>query len=215
MRSLTAEISCATRLSEGSVIRLLNDAETLVSTLPATLDALSTGAISYRHAQVMAVAACVLPRDARSSFEQMLLPVAASTTAARFERVARHERERLHPESIEARTAAALTERSVTLTADADGMAWLTCHLPAVMAVAIDTRLTRIARAAHTATESLTHTQLRADALTTLLLRRHEGQLAIDPAPRADSPRGADEAAAGGIRITLDDGLLASVPQSS
>jgi hypothetical protein len=171
MRSLTAEIACATRVPEGAVVRLLNEAEIIVGTLPATLEALSRGAISYRHAQVMASAACTLPVGARGAFEQALLPTAATTTAARFERLARRERERLHPESIEVRAIAATALRHVVLTADADGMAWLTCHLPAVAAVAIDDRLTRVARAAHTAGESRTHTQLRADALTTLLLR--------------------------------------------
>jgi hypothetical protein len=183
MRSLTAEIACATRLPEGIVIRHLNDAEVLVNTLPATLEALLAGRISYRHAQVMVADAGTLPREARGSFEQALLPVAVSTTAARFERTARRERERLHPESIETRTATAVSGRSVELTPDADGMAWLSCHLPAVAAVAIDTRLTRIARAAHTATESRTVAQLRADALTTLLLGRTSPGSAPPPVP--------------------------------
>jgi hypothetical protein len=232
MRSLTAEISCATRLPEGTVIRLLNDAETLVNTLPATLDALSHGSISYRHAQVMVADAGTLPREARGAFEDALLPVAASTTAARFERTARHERERLHPESVEIRTATAIEERSVELAPDADGMAWLTCHLPAVAAVAIDTRLTRIARAAHTATESRTLTQLRADALTALLLggrsaRPGEAAFAQVPAPqdrkeassRADDARAAHtladhapvEPAPAGPRST-DDPAVGSAP---
>ncbi|MFB2598582.1 DUF222 domain-containing protein [Herbiconiux sp. P17] len=185
MRSLTADISCATRLPEGTVIRLLNDAEILVNTLPATLEALSAGTINYRHAQVMAADAGTLPREARGAFEEALLPVAASTTAARFERTTRSERERLHPESIETRARAATADRDVVLTPDADGMAWLTCHLPAVAAVAIDTRLTRIARAAHTAAESRTHTQLRADALTTLLLGRRAAPPAVAASPGA------------------------------
>ncbi|MFB2600377.1 DUF222 domain-containing protein [Herbiconiux sp. P17] len=184
MRSLTAEIACATRVPEGTVIRLLNDAEILVHTLPATLEALSAGTISYRHAQVMVAGAVTLPHEARGAFEEALLPVAVGTTAARFERAARRERERLHPETIETRTATAIADRSVALTPDADGMAWLTCHLPAVAAVAIDTRLTRIARAAHTGTESRTHTQLRADALTTLLL----GTAAPRSAPAMAAP---------------------------
>jgi hypothetical protein len=206
MRSLTAEISCATRLPEGTVIRLLNDTEVLVNTLPATLDALAAGTISYRHAQMMASAACPIPRDARGPFEQALLPTAASMTAARFERVARRELERLHPESIETRTAAAVAERSVVLTPDADGMAWLTCHLPAVAAVAIDTRLTRIARAAHTAEESRTHTQLRADALTTLLLGSDTGSHSGDPEPADDQNSAVDDTCA------IEDAFLAVVP---
>jgi hypothetical protein len=205
MRSLTAEIACATRLPEGTVIRHLNDAEVLVNTLPVTLGALSEGRISYRHAQVMVADAGTLPREARGGFEEALLPVAVSTTAARFERTARRERERLHPESIQTRTVAAVSGRSVELTPDADGMAWLTCHLPAVAAVAIDTRLTRIARAAHTATESRTVAQLRADALATLLLGRTSPRSASHllsvaastppPAPSASGPAAVKHAA--------------------
>jgi hypothetical protein len=194
MRSLTAEIACATRVPEGAVVRLLNEAETIVGTLPATLEALSRGAISYRHAQVMASAACTLPVGARGVFEVALLPTAATTTAARFERLARRERERLHPESIEVRAIAATADRHVVLTPDADGMAWLTCHLPAVAAVAIDDRLTRIARAAHTAAESRTRTQVRADALTTLLLRTDRAPSGSTNATGSGSGSGSEDA---------------------
>ncbi|SDZ00885.1 protein of unknown function [Herbiconiux ginsengi] len=240
MRSLVAEISCATRLPERAVIRLLNDAEILVHALPATLEALSSGAISYRHAQKMVDAVVPLPSEARSEFELALLPEAESTTAARFERTARRERERLHPESIDVRARAATAERDVVLTPDADGMAWLTCHLPAVAAVAIDSLLSRIARAAHNATESRTHTQLRADVLTTLLLgggatrpvvaasapRPDAGDDTItagdhtegDDAPVHDSvdvdePAGEEESpAVDNGRITVDDEFLGIVP---
>jgi hypothetical protein len=170
MRSLTAEIACATRTSESTVLRLLNDAETLVRSLPATLHALAEGTIGYRHAQAMASHARVLPDEVRSRFESTLLPEARATTPARFERAARREREAVHPESIDARAMTAAAERSVRFEADADGMAWLTCHLPAVAAVAIDDRLDRIARSARCDTETRTHGQLRADALSALLL---------------------------------------------
>ncbi|MCS5719653.1 HNH endonuclease [Herbiconiux sp. CPCC 205763] len=71
--------------------------------------------------------------------------------------------------------------------------------------MAIDTRLTRIARAAHTSAEPRTHTQLRADALTTLLLgdgvrSRHaeassRGDQARNGRSLDDSPLGSASAA--------------------
>ncbi|MCS5729096.1 HNH endonuclease [Herbiconiux moechotypicola] len=170
MRSLVAEIGCATRVSEGTVARLVNEAEILVGSLPGTLEALSSGAISYRHAQVVARHAVSVPVGARAGFEAVVLHEAEVLTPSRFERVVRRERERVHPESIEERTVAAQAERSVRFEPDVDGMAWLVCHLPAVVAVAVDDRLDRLARAARSAGEGRTHGQLRADALGELLL---------------------------------------------
>ncbi|MCS5733931.1 HNH endonuclease signature motif containing protein [Herbiconiux daphne] len=170
MRSLAAEIGCALHLPGSTATRLLNDAETLTRSLPTTLAALTAGSISYRHAEVLLANARSLPHDARAPFEQALLATAQTETAARLDRVARRERERLHPESIEVRTSTALTERHVTVTPDADGMAWVSGYLPAVAAVAIDERLTRIARAARSRESELSVAQLRADALASLLL---------------------------------------------
>ncbi|GAA2243466.1 HNH endonuclease signature motif containing protein [Herbiconiux moechotypicola] len=186
MRSLVAEIGCATKTSEGTVLRLVNDAETLVSHLPATLAALSSGTIDYRHAQSMVEHAVSLPQDARATFESRVLPVAESTTPAKFDKHARREREALHPESIEIRAAQAAEGRSVCLESAVDGMAWLVCHLPAVEAVAIDDRLDRIARSRRSAGESRTHAQLRADALAALLLRRSPSAVNRAPQPAGD-----------------------------
>ncbi len=52
-RRLAGEIGCATRRSEGTVTRLVNEAEHLVESLPATLDALGRGSISYLHARYL------------------------------------------------------------------------------------------------------------------------------------------------------------------
>ncbi|MCS5729995.1 HNH endonuclease [Herbiconiux moechotypicola] len=175
MRSLVAEIGCATRVSEGTVARLVNEAEVLVGSLPGTLEALSSGQVSYRHAQVVVRHAVSVPVEARAAFERVVLPEAGVVTASRFERVVRRVRERVHPESIEERTVAARAERCVRFEADVDGMAWLVCHLPAVVAVAVDDRLDRLARAARSGDEVRTHAQLRADALGDLLLRTADG----------------------------------------
>jgi hypothetical protein len=170
MRSLTAEIGCATHTAEGTVTRLLNDAETLVHSLPATMAALRAGAIQYRHAQIMVTHAQSLPPEARGPFEDEVLPVAVDTTPPKFDRTARRARELAHPESIEIRTLHATADRHVRIEPDIDGMAWLTCHLPAVQALAIDDRLDTAARALRSDTETRTHTQLRADLLADALL---------------------------------------------
>ncbi|MDO9398522.1 MAG: DUF222 domain-containing protein, partial [Herbiconiux sp.] len=127
MRSLVAEIGCALRVPEGTIVRQLNDAEVLVRRLPGTLALLGSGAIGYRHAQVMVRAVTGLPPEACPALEAAVLDHALVLTASRFDRVARQERERRHPESLDVRARAATAERSVTIEAAPDGMAWLTC----------------------------------------------------------------------------------------
>jgi hypothetical protein len=60
-RSFTWELACALRIPESTASALISESETLTNQLPATLDALAEGAISYRHAQLMVDQAVTLP----------------------------------------------------------------------------------------------------------------------------------------------------------
>ncbi|WP_353807266.1 DUF222 domain-containing protein [Agromyces sp. SYSU T00194] len=60
-RSLTAEIACATRTTEGAVARWLGEAEALADGLDATMTAALDGRISYLHARTIADEAASLP----------------------------------------------------------------------------------------------------------------------------------------------------------
>jgi hypothetical protein len=169
-RVLVAEISCALAIPESTTQSLVSDSEILVNDLPATMVALSAGDISWRHAQIMADHAGSLPAEARAAFELRVLPYATTHTAARFNRYARTQWERMHPESIEERHETAVEKRSVYLQPSADGMAWLTAHLPAPEAHAIFDRLTDAAKLAVSEGDPRTVEQLRADAFAAALL---------------------------------------------
>jgi hypothetical protein len=172
-RKLVTELACATRRSERATTRLIDDAEHLVTTLPATLKALEAGAISYPHARALIGHAITLPESARTEFEQQALPLAAELPPYRFDDRVRRLRERAHPESITTRTASAREKRYVAFTAECDGMATFLHHLPVVDALAIDDLVDRLARASHS--PDTTHAQRRCDALTDLVLGRGEG----------------------------------------
>ncbi|SDY85747.1 HNH endonuclease signature motif containing protein [Herbiconiux ginsengi] len=169
-RLVAVEIATATRRSERTVARMINDAEHLVHDYPATLTALEHGRVSGLHARHLIAHACTLPAHARPGFEARLLAEAAVLPAHRFAERARRLRETAHPDSITIRHRQAREERSVWLSPECDGMATLTHHLPAVEAIAIDDLLDKIARAERSDTDPRTHLQRRADALTRLIL---------------------------------------------
>ncbi len=176
-RSLVAEAATTLLIPEATAARRINEAETLCECLPATLEALWVGEISYRHAQAMVTQARTLPESARAEFETVALPAAATQTSAQFAAHARRLRERMHPDSIDQRHREAREGRSVWVEKECDGMATLICHLPAVAAFAIDDTLDQLARSLRGADEVRTHAQLRTDGLVDLLLDR-EGDTA-------------------------------------
>jgi hypothetical protein len=171
-RSLIAEAATTLHLPEMTVAQRIDEAETLCDNLPATLDALATGDISYRHAQILVRQARTLPEAARAEFEQIVLTKAVAQTPSQLQVHARTIRELMHPDSIDTRHRQARDERGVWVEKEHDGMATLVCHLPAVSAFAIDDTLDQLGRALRSSDETRTHAQLRADALVDLLLDR-------------------------------------------
>ncbi|MFB2586349.1 HNH endonuclease [Herbiconiux liukaitaii] len=180
-RLVKSEVATAARRSEGTIVRLIADAETLVNDLPATLAELGTGKISYAHARSMVTHATSLPVESRGSFEQAILPWAKECNAARFDDAARRLRETHHPDSITQRAKAAHADRAVWLDPERDGMATLHHHLPAVDALAIHDVLDQAARAARSDTEPRTQAQLRSDILANTILNRTDGALGFTP----------------------------------
>ncbi len=177
-RSLVAEIATTLLIPEATAAQRIDDAEMLCDFLPATLDALTRGDISYRHAQAVVRQATSLPESARAEFEAVVLAKATTQTSTQLGAHARAVRERMHPESIDTRHREAREERSVWVEKERDGMATLVCHLPAASAFAIDDTLDQLGRALRSPEETRTHAQLRADGLIDLLLHR-DGDTAI------------------------------------
>jgi len=170
MRVFVSEVATRLHLPEPSANRLVDDSRVLVHQLSATLEALSLAKISYRHALVIIEQARTLPTSARQAFEQSVLADAGQLPVTQFRRRAIRARERMHPESIEIRTRAAVDDRRFAIEADVDGMAWLHHHLPAAQAHAAFTRVTDIAKSLQGEGETRTLAQLRSDVAADLLL---------------------------------------------
>lgn len=168
--AVVAELACALSLPEQTTSALVDDAQILVETCPATLAALREGVISYRHAQVVLEHTDGLEQAQREDLERCLLAQAPSLTASTFARRARKERERSHPVPLVERHAAALPKRCVQLDPARDGMAWLHQYLPAVEAVAIFNRVSDIAAAVQHPSDPRSLPELRADAFSALML---------------------------------------------
>ena len=130
-RVVVSELACALRIPERTAETLVEQSRVLLHELPATMEALQAGEISYRHAEKMIDHAGSVPEAARQAFEASLLPQARRLTVSKFDWKARVARERAHPESITARHEASALDRSVEVRPGRDGMAWLSANLPA------------------------------------------------------------------------------------
>jgi hypothetical protein len=171
-RAFTAEIAAALTLSERAAESLIGVSRALVQSLPATLAALASGEISYRHAQIMVEQTVGLDAASVAALEAKVLPAASTSTAPRFASTVRKQRERLNPESIEERHVVALDERTVVIDEDRDGMVWVSARTSAANGLAIHDRLTTAALAMRKRGDKRTLAQLRSDIFVTILLAR-------------------------------------------
>ena len=175
---LTEEIATALRIPAATAEGLVEASKALTHTLPGTMDALTSGAISYRHAETIVDEAWSLPAADESddeattvhAFEEAVLPFAETLTVAKFRAKARKLRENTHPETIETRRVKAAADRAITFTPARDGMAWLSLYLEAPQALAIYHRVTETAIGLQGPDEDRTLTQLRADVAADYLL---------------------------------------------
>lgn len=170
MRVFVSEIATRLRIPRPTAERLIAESRSLVHELPATLEALSSATISYRHAQVLVDQANTLPASARGAFEAALLREAERMPAARFRSLAIRTREKMHPDSIVQRTREAHAGRLFAFEADTDGMARLHHYLPVGQAMAAYNRVTRVAKSLQIDGEKRTLAQLRSDVAADLLL---------------------------------------------
>ena len=170
---------------------MVADAERLRS-LPATLDALESGAIGLAHTRTIIDAAQGMPQPLVSEFEATALDRAARMTNASLRRSLRGLRERLLHEPLEHRQARNALDRRVCLEPEPDGMAWLSLYLEGERATAIQSRLDALAAAS---VDERTTAQRALDIAADLLLGNPVGQQVEADAGAAsggaDPPRGA------------------------
>ena len=169
-RVAASELAAATRITEREAEQLVADSAALVHELPATLDSVRSGRVSYRHASILVDEARTLPAESWPAFEAAALPEAEIRTPGGFRQRARAMRERVHPDSVTERRRAAEESRSVQVEPGRDGMAWLTAHLPAEQAIGAYRRLTEMAARLDAPDDPRTLTQRRADVFADLLI---------------------------------------------
>jgi hypothetical protein len=178
MRSLSAEVGAATRVSDRTVQRQVCEAMTLLERFPATHTALASGLISRAHVSVIMEAGWhITDPAARSAYEASVLGFAVDETAARLRPVARVRAERVAPSSLQERHDRARAGRGVRVTDLDDGMSELVATLPSVLAHGAFDRLTALA---------------------------HDVRAAAAASAAATSAPAADEASAGGMLDGVD-----------
>lgn len=154
-RSMIAEYSAAGHVSKGSIEFAFADAQSLNDYFPAVREAFTRGAITAAHVREIARAGALVSEAVRNRrvdaatlalYESAVLVVAENDTPARTRAHARQVAAALVGESIQDRHARAADERCVRVRSLDDGLALLTAVLPEELAVAIQDRLTQMAR---------------------------------------------------------------------
>src|SRR5215469_9992104 len=162
------QVGAALRLSPGTAERRLSIARTLIERLPATLDLLRRGQLTYLHA--MKLAAAVIPFDAETTtkIEQRVLRRAPEQTLAQFGTSLRRAVIAADPRRAEQRHDDAITQRRVVSTPQHDGITELWALLPADGAALIQAVLNSLGNAQ---TDDRSADQRRADALVDVFAR--------------------------------------------
>jgi Domain of unknown function (DUF222) len=161
------EVAARLRLTPGAGEALVSRSTCLVRMLPATLAALSVGCIDTRRAEVVADELGRHEPAVARRVEAEVLDRADQLTAPRLRQALKRALHRVAPVTMEQRRDDAVSDRHVTITPAADGMAWLEAYLPAEDAAALDAAI-EAAAAAMKRTESgdrRTLAQRRTDAL--------------------------------------------------
>jgi hypothetical protein len=188
-RSLVAELACALRMPETTVIGMLTDAEALMHRLPETMGALRRGDISYRHAKVMVDQTSSLAPDAALVVEEQALPFADTLTVSKFRAKSRLLREHLDPDSIAARVAKSAKDRRLEFEPADDGMAWLSLYTTAPEATSIYGAVRDHALTLQNPTDPRTLTQLTADVFTDAVSAALAGELPHNDGAAGTDPR--------------------------
>jgi hypothetical protein len=154
-RSMVAEYSAAGHVSKGSIEFAFADAQALNAYFPAVRETFVRGSITAAHVREIARAGALVSEAVRNErvdaatlalYETAVLVVAEEDTPARTRAHARQIAAALVGESVHDRHARATDERCVQVRSLDDGLALLTAVLPEELAVAIQDRLTQMAR---------------------------------------------------------------------
>ncbi|WP_156762239.1 HNH endonuclease signature motif containing protein [Microbacterium karelineae] len=145
-RAMAAEVAAATRVHPSAAKNRIEQAERLTSDYPVTHEALKSGRISKRHADVIAATGAGLDPGARASLDALAVPFAETRTPRELEKITQKQAAVLAPTSLRERHQAAREERRVVVTDREDGMSELWAYLPTFEARAIYDRATEMAK---------------------------------------------------------------------
>jgi hypothetical protein len=162
------QVGAALRLSPGTAERRLAVARTLVDRLPATLELLRTGRVTYLHAMKLAEAISPFDTEITAKIEQRVLAQAPEQTLSQFGASLRRAVIVVDPRRAEQRHQDAIAARRVVFTPQDDGVTELWALLPADGAALIETVLNSLGSAQ---TDERSADQRRADALIDVFTR--------------------------------------------
>ena len=144
----------------------------LVDRLPATLDALAAGNLTWDHATALCQVIAGLDDDLRAQAEQRLLARLGHKTPTQLRAAAHRLAQRLDASAISRRVQTALRERGITVYPTGDGLGSLSVtNLPLPVLRAVQDALRQYADAAHTPGDPRTRQQRMVDTLIDLVLR--------------------------------------------
>jgi hypothetical protein len=164
------QVGAALRLSAGTAADRLAVARTLTDRLPATLERLGRGELSYLQAKKLAEAVVRFDDQTAARIENTVLRRAHEQSLAQFSVALRRAVLAADPRRGEQRHADAVAERRVVFTPQDDGMSEVWALLPAEGAALIGTVLDALA-CAKSPGETRSVDQRRADALVDVFAR--------------------------------------------
>jgi hypothetical protein len=171
------EVMLALGLSSQAATALLAESIVLAEQLPATVDALEEGRISWRHAQAMAEIVGPVKDEVRADVEARLLARAEGKTDSQLRVAARRAVMRADAAAHTKRLAAAIRERSVRTYPGRDGMGTLAATMPVPLLEACRSKLRAYAAECATPGDERTLDQRMLDCLADLILRPGETDL--------------------------------------
>lgn len=163
-KSAHAEIALRLGLGASGQDRRIGEAHALATRLPATLDALCEGRITYRKMLVILDETVNIGSDeVLRKVEEEILAVAEGFNPSRLREKLRRTIERLDAEALKQRAQEAPKERFVSLRPEPDGMATINAYLPIKQALESFGVIDTLARGCQGPGEERTLDQLRAD----------------------------------------------------
>jgi hypothetical protein len=169
-RSFAAQLAGALHMSELAARNLIWSSRCLVNDLPETLVALEEGSISLRHAQILVEQVTVLDPESLSMLEQQVLSRGKQQTPPQFEKSVRRMSEKLNLADAIERQVEAEEKRTTYIEPMRDGMGRYCIEAPMVQLVAIDNRVSEIAKSIQTEGDPRTLTQRKTDVVLDILL---------------------------------------------